>query len=164
MWTVAFAALSVALCAAVAVVIRLPRRSAPPAPALASASSSPLAAPTTAATSTPGPSATEAYEKGRGGTTKDKAHAVALYKQACDAGAARACYRLGYLYDGSGADGVPWDEPLAVALYKQACDGGADDACVALGVKYEEGQEGHGGLSGDYEGRGARGRPLQAGV
>ncbi len=87
-------------------------------------------------------SALAALLAGRGyqdgiGVTKDAARAVALYRQACDAGQAVACANLGIMYDYG--RGVEKDVARAATLYRQACDAGVANACNMLGWMYVNG-------------------------
>jgi len=55
----------------------------------------------------------------------------AFLNAACDAGSAKACFRLAWArWSGSG---IERDQGVARALYRQACDGGAAEACAYLG-------------------------------
>jgi TPR repeat protein len=55
----------------------------------------------------------------------------AFLNAACDAGSAKACFRLAWAkWSGSG---IEPDQGVARALYRQACDAGAAEACAYLG-------------------------------
>jgi TPR repeat protein len=60
----------------------------------------------------------------------DVAHAVQLFKQACDGGNAWGCAFLGSAYEKG--EGVPADPVRAAELRKQACDGGGPEVCNSL--------------------------------
>jgi uncharacterized protein len=53
--------------------------------------------------------------------------AITLYQKACDGGAMKGCFDLGYVY-GEGI-GVTKDTTKATALYQRACNGGVAIAC-----------------------------------
>lgn len=72
-----------------------------------------------------------------GGTEGDPA-LVSDLKQACDAGEAAACHRLGAMYDH--AQGIDEDLVQAAAYYRRACDGGHAAGCYGLAVKVQLGE------------------------
>lgn len=55
----------------------------------------------------------------------------------CASNEARACYRLGWFYEGG--QSVPRDVKKALDLYGKACDGNMAVACRALGYLYNGG-------------------------
>ena len=72
-----------------------------------------------------------------GGTEEDQ-DAVQLLSDACDAGEAAACHRLGAMYDF--AQGVDEDLVLAADYYRRACDGDHAAGCYGLAVKVQLGE------------------------
>jgi len=67
---------------------------------------------------------------------KDEAHAMSLFRLACDGRSARGCMRLG---DAHHAGLV--DDPIEEAhLYQLACEHGANAGCLAAGLAYLEGR------------------------
>ena len=72
------------------------------------------------------------------------AEAAPLLGQACDAGKARGCADLAYLYDQG--KGVAQDESRAVTLATKACKAGDAYGCDSIGMLYEEGR----GVTLDY--------------
>ena len=61
------------------------------------------------------------------------------YKEACDSGDKKACYKLATLYD-DGKGGVKKDHKKAAELYNRLCSLGNAKACYNLGLMYQNGQ------------------------
>jgi serine/threonine protein kinase len=72
------------------------------------------------------------------------AEAAPLFAQTCDAGRARGCADLAYLYDQG--KGVEKDDSRAAVLATKACNASDAYGCLAIGELYEEGQ----GVTQDY--------------
>jgi TPR repeat protein len=70
------------------------------------------------------------YRDGKG-VTRDVVHAVALFRLACDRGAATGCYRLGNSY--LLGNGVEKNSQTAAMLFRTSCDANELSACVSLG-------------------------------
>jgi len=69
--------------------------------------------------------------------TGDLAQAAAMYRRACDGGAADACNRLGAMT--WAGQGVPADPAAAYALYVRACDGGDGAGCFSAAICHRTG-------------------------
>ncbi len=72
------------------------------------------------------------------------AEAAPLFNKACDAGIARGCADLAYLYDQG--KGVAQNDSRAAKLATKACNAGDAYGCLAIGELYEEGR----GVTQDY--------------
>jgi uncharacterized protein len=70
------------------------------------------------------------------GVSTDGDRAVSLFREACDAGSARGCLRLGDAYHA----GLGPGDVEAVSCYRRACDAGANLGCVAAARAYLAGQ------------------------
>jgi TonB family protein len=73
------------------------------------------------------------------GIDKDEARAVALFRQACDAGNPAGCNNLGLAY--FQGRGIAKDVKRAAELYQQACDKDGPFGCANLGVMYLRGED-----------------------
>jgi TPR repeat protein len=82
--------------------------------------------------------AAEDYNRGvlMAGTNR-YSEAVPILTSSCDAGSAKSCVFLGFLY--AKANGVAKDEAKAAKLFGRACDGGEAIGCTRLGVMYSLG-------------------------
>ncbi|MBV8631769.1 MAG: protein kinase [Silvibacterium sp.] len=77
------------------------------------------------------------YDQGKAAYDHKKyAEARSLFGQACDAGDARACNYLGYLY-AQGLGGAR-DAQKASSIYQRACDQGNFASCASLGSLYQD--------------------------
>lgn len=78
-----------------------------------------------------------AYGFGRGGVAKNDSKATQFYRQGCDGGVARACYRLATNYNYG--TGVTPDKEKSAQILTRGCDLGDADSCTDLGYYYEHG-------------------------
>jgi hypothetical protein len=76
-----------------------------------------------------------AYGDGRGGVAQNDTRATALFRQGCDGGVGRACYRLGSNYNYG--RGVTPDKERSAQILARGCDLGDADSCTDLGYFYE---------------------------
>jgi serine/threonine-protein kinase len=69
---------------------------------------------------------------------KQYPEAAPLFEQACSAGNAMGCYRLGHMYRWIGY--MPsQDLPRSATLFSKGCDGGVAESCTELGESYGPG-------------------------
>jgi len=61
----------------------------------------------------------------------DEQRAAQIWQKACEAGEARGCARLGFLYQSG--KGVEQDDAKAAKFYEKACEGGFGTSCAELG-------------------------------
>ena len=78
-----------------------------------------------------------AYGYGRAPVARDDSRATQYYRQGCDGGVGRACYRLASNYN-YGA-GVTPDKEKAAQILARGCELGDADSCTDLGYFYENG-------------------------
>ena len=69
----------------------------------------------------------------------DERRALALFRQACDAGNGDGCYFVGRAYD-KGLLGLAKDGATAITFFDRACKWRATFACFVLGARYREGR------------------------
>jgi serine/threonine protein kinase len=85
-----------------------------------------------------GPGQVTPYDQGKSAYDhKQYSEARTFFAQACDAGDARACNYLGYLY-AQGLGGTRDDEK-ARSIYQSACEQGNLASCASLGSLYQDG-------------------------
>lgn len=78
-----------------------------------------------------------AYGFGRAEIVKNDSKATQFYRQGCDGGVGRACYRLASNY--SYGTGVTPDKEKAAEILARGCAIGDADSCTDLGYFYENG-------------------------
>lgn len=78
-----------------------------------------------------------AYGFGRAEVVKNDSRATQLYRQGCDGGVGRACYRLASNYNYG--TGVTPDKEKAAQILARGCEIGEADSCTDLGYFYENG-------------------------
>lgn len=78
-----------------------------------------------------------AYGFGRGGVAGNDSKATQFYRQGCDGGVGRACYRLATNYNNG--TGVTPDKEKSAQILARGCDLGDADSCTDLGYFYEFG-------------------------
>lgn len=78
-----------------------------------------------------------AYGYGRAEVVKNDSRATQFYRQGCDGGVGRACYRLASNYNYG--TGVTPDKQKAAEILTRGCEIGDADSCTDLGYFYENG-------------------------